>query len=97
MVRVSDDHPDAWQICSYCGDFIDEPFQGESLTGEYHTFVNYDPDERVLNVPIPEPKAADTANTPEEALVEREREQKLSPGERAVLAEGATAGTIERD
>jgi hypothetical protein len=69
--------------------------EGESLTGEYHTFLDYDADERVLKVPIPEPADAETANTPEEALVDREQEQSLSPGEREVLTEHASTGTME--
>lgn len=71
--------------------------QGESMTGEYHTFLNYDPDERVLKVPIPEPADVETANTPEEALVKQERDRKLSPGERDVLTEQTATGTMEGD
>ena len=71
--------------------------QDDSMTGEYHVFVEYDREENMLKVPLPNPAKTDTANTPEEALVERERENQLSPGEREVLGDQATAGAMEGD
>lgn len=61
----------------------------DGLTGEYHVFVTFDHDEGVLKVPIPD-ATDEREKTPEEKLVDRERDQKLSPGERAVLEDQPT-------
>ena len=63
--------------------------EDDALTGEYHVFVTYDDDEGVLKVPIPD-ATDEREKTPEEKLVNRERDQRLSPGERAVLEDQAT-------
>ncbi|MFC4550081.1 MULTISPECIES: hypothetical protein [Halorussus] len=70
---------------------------GGELTDDYHVFVSYDHEEGVLKVPIPNVGDNRTANSSEEALVERERERKLSPGERDVLGDQATASSMEGD
>lgn len=58
--------------------------EGDQLTGEYYVYVTYDEDEGVLKVPLPEVDS-EPDKTAEEALVEQERKEKLSPGEREVL------------
>lgn len=61
----------------------------DQLTGEYHVFVTFDRDEGVLKVPIPD-ATDEREKTPEEQLVERERDQQLSSGERAILEDTTT-------